>query len=654
VVAPTTAPPQGVTTTWWLLKLLVTTVGVPFFIVSTTAPMLQRWFATTQHQSAKDPYFLYAASNAGSLLALVAYPVIVEPTLRLGQQARLWTTGYAILATLTAACAAAMWKAGNARVADNETDGTSHDDTPHAAPSTLQVRDRARWIALAFAPSSLLLGVTTFLTTDIAAVPLLWVAPLALYLLTFVFVFARKQIIPHALIVRALPILVLPVVMMIGLSTQLPSGMQLGVHLVTFFVAAMACHGELARSRPAAAHLTEFYLCMSVGGALGGLFNALVAPVTLSSVIEYPLALALTCFLAIPYRTAWSIRQMVRDFGFAAIVAAVTAGLLFASTQKMLSGKLGMTILFLIPALACFRFSRQPMRFALGVVVLVIASGSYMDAHDRLVRRDRSFIGVHRITMDPSGKRRLFVHGNTLHGGQNLSADGSRDPLTYFHRKSPIGQVIAARNSAHKLYAVGVIGLGIGTLAAYGEPGQQWTFYEIDPAVERIARDNRYFTYLSDSRAQVNVVLGDARLSLRDAPPGLYDLFVIDAFSSDAIPVHLITREALDMYRDKLAPGGVMAFHISNRHLDLEPVLGELASAAGMSSLMQIDRDRTPTDIPNYKLSSQWVLMARTAADLEPFIRDKRWSTTRRQSDAAVWTDDFSNVLGVLRWTLGQ
>ena len=653
VVAPTTAPTQGAGTSWWLLQLLVTTVGIPFFVASTTAPILQRWFATTQHRSARDPYFLYAASNAGSLLALLAYPLIVEPTLRLGDQARLWSIGYGLLAVLITACAVGVWRTRTqAEHAPNES--TPHEasdpSTLHAARSTVNGSDRLRWIALAFAPSSLLLGVTTFLTTDIAAVPLLWVAPLAIYLLTFVFVFAQRQVIPHAMVVRALPILVLPVVIMLGLSTQLPSGMQLAVHLITFFVAAMACHGELARSRPAASHLTEFYLCMSIGGALGGLFNALVAPVAFSSVLEYPLALALACFLAIPYRTAWSARQVARDVAFAGAVAAVTAGLLYASHQNMLSGRLGMTVLFLIPALACFRFSRQPVRFALGVIVLVIASGSYMDAHDRLVRRDRSFFGVHRITMDPSGERRLFVHGNTLHGGQHLAADRSRDPLTYFHKASPIGQVVAARNNAGRLKNVGIIGLGIGTLAAYGEPGQNWTFYEIDPAVEKIARDQRYFTYLSDSRAKVHVVIGDARLSLIDASSGVYDLFVLDAFSSDAIPVHLITREALELYRDKLAPGGVMAFHISNRHLDLEPVLGELAASAGMVSLMQIDTARTPTDVPNYKLSSQWVLMARSAADLEPFVNDQRWAATRRQESGVVWTDDFSNVLSVMRW----
>jgi spermidine synthase len=269
-----------------------------------------------------------------------------------------------------------------------------------------------------------------------------------------------------------------------------------------------------------------------------------------------------------------------------------------------------------------------------------------------LVRRDRSFFGVHRITMDPSGERRLFVHGNTLHGGQNLAADRSRDPLTYYHRASPIGQVVAAQNAAGRLKHVGVIGLGIGTLAAYGEKGQDWTFYEIDPAVEKIARDARYFTYLSDSPAHIHVVLGDARLSLVDAPSAAFDLLVLDAFSSDAVPVHLVTREVVELYRDKLAPGGVMAFHISNRHLDLEPVLGELAAAAGMTSLSQIDMDRTPTDVPNYKLSSQWVLMARSAADLEPFMTDKRWQPTR-QDGGTVWTDDFSNVLSVMRWHVG-
>lgn len=650
-VAPTSGPPPDASTSWWLIQQLMATVGVPFFVVSTTAPMLQRWFATTEHKSARDPYFLYAASNAGSLLALVAYPFLVEPTFRLGDQARLWTVGYGLLAALITMCAITVWRSTPAHAARSTR--TEHDapstGTLHVAPSTLRVTDRVRWIALAFAPSSLLLGVTTFLTTDIAAVPLLWVAPLAIYLLTFVLVFSRREILRHELIVRILPILVLPVVIMIGLSTQLPSGTQMAVHLVMFFVAAMACHGALARSRPSADRLTDFYLCMSIGGALGGLFNALVAPVVFSRVLEYPLALALACLVAIPLRTKWSLRQISGDVAFAAIVAALMAGTLLASSRGFLSGRPGMLVMFLVPAFACFRFSRQPIRFALGVAVLVIASGTYMDADDRLVLRDRSFFGIHRITMDPSGQHRLFVHGNTLHGGQNLTA-GSKDPLTYFHRGSPIGQVIAARRASGQLENVGIVGLGIGTLAAYGEPGQNWLFYEIDPAVEKIARDSRYFTYLSDSRANVRVVLGDARLSLVNAPAGAYDLFVLDAFSSDSIPVHLMTREALTLYREKLAPGGIMAFHISNRHLDLEPVLGDLAAAAGMSSLMQIDVDRAGEEVKSYKLPSQWVLIAPSEADLAPFAADKRWQATRRTAEGTVWTDDFSNVLSVLRW----
>jgi hypothetical protein len=641
-IAPGTVPPPSANTSWWLLQLLVQTVGIPFFVVSTTAPMLQRWFATTGHPSARDPYFLYAASNAGSLLALVGYPLIVEPTLRLGEQSQLWSVGYSVLAILTAACAAGLWWSSS-RIATPVEEHVPEPDTP--APS---LHDRVRWTALSFAPSSLLLGVTTFVTTDIAAVPLLWVAPLAIYLLTFVLVFSRRTLIPHAAVVRALPIIVLPVTMMIGLSTQLSTGLQLFVHLMTFFVAAMACHGELARSRPAAKHLTEFYLFMSIGGALGGLFNALVAPVAFSSVIEYPLALAVACFLAIPHRSAWTLRHAWRDVAVAAAIGGVTAGLLFVFQRGIMHGRVGMTVLFLIPAVACFRFSRQPVRFALGVLVMVVASGTYMDAFNRLVVRERSYFGVHRVTMDASGERRLFAHGNTLHGGQFIGTDRSRDPLTYYHRASPIGQALSATGISRR--HIGVVGLGIGTLAAYGEPGQDWVFYEIDPAVERIARDSRYFTYLADSRANVSVVLGDARLSLANARPAAYDLLVLDAFSSDAIPVHLLTGEALQLYREKLAPGALIAFHISNRHLDLEPVLGNLAAAAGMASLTQLHVAPPGAATNEYKLSSQWVLLAPTAADLAAFAADARWRATRQQPGAAVWTDDFSNVLSVMRW----
>jgi hypothetical protein len=642
MLAAPAAPPATASPTWWLLQLLVASVGVPFFVVSTTAPMLQRWFSTTSHRSAGDPYFLYAASNAGSLLALVGYPVVVEPTLRLGEQARLWIGGYGVLAVLTAACAAVVCWSPAARPVELPARSVG------AAAGEPTWRDRVRWIALAFAPSSLLLGVTTFITTDIAAVPLLWVAPLAIYLLTFVLVFASRAIVPHALVVRLLPILVLPVTLLLALSTQLPPGVHLAVHLTTFFVAAMACHGELARSRPAADHLTAFYLCMSIGGAIGGLFNALVAPVLFTGVVEYPLALAAACLLGMPDRSGWTPGRLWRDVAVAAAIAGVMSGLLFATHRGALPAALGVALVFLAPTLALFRFRGQPVRFALGVAVLVLASGAYMDAHHRVVLRDRSFFGVHRITRDPAGERHLFVHGGTLHGVQYVDRERRGEPLTYFHRGSPIGQVLASER-AGRFRHVGVVGLGIGVLAAYGRPGQDWVFYEIDPTVERIARDERYFTYLADSRAGMRVVLGDARVSLAAEPAGRFDLLVLDAFSSDAIPAHLVTREAFQVYFERLAPGGLIAFHISNRYLDLEPVLGSLAGAAGYASLAQLDRATTDEELASYKKHSHWVLIARTEDDLSPFVGDVRWRLTRRQA-GAIWTDDFSNVLSVIRW----
>jgi hypothetical protein len=643
LLAPAAAPPATASPAWWLLRLLVVSVGVPFFVVSTTAPMLQRWFSTTGHRSAGDPYFLYAASNAGSLVALVGYPVLVEPTLRLGEQARLWIGGYGVLGLLTATCAAIVCWAPSARAVGLPAQSVG------AAAAEPAWRDRGRWIALAFAPSSLLLGVTTFITTDIAAVPLLWVAPLAIYLLTFVLVFASRAIVPHALVVRLLPIFVLPVTLLLALSTQLPPGLHLGVHLGTFFVAAMACHGELARSRPAADHLTAFYLCMSIGGALGGLFNALVAPVVFTGVVEYPLALAAACLLGMPNRSGWTVGRLWRDGAIALAIGAGMSALLFATHRGALPAAVGVALVFLAPTLVLFRFRGQPVRFALGVAVLVLASGAYMDAHHRVVLRDRSFFGVHRITKDPAGERHLFVHGGTLHGVQYVDRERRGEPLTYFHRGSPIGQVLSSER-AGRFQQVGVVGLGIGVLAAYGRSGQEWVFYEIDPAVERIARDDRYFTYLADSRAAVRVVLGDARLSLAAEPAGRFDLLVLDAFSSDAIPAHLVTREAFQLYFERLAPGGLVAFHISNRYLDLEPVLGSLAAAAGHVSLAQLDLATAAADLAAYKKRSHWVLIARTKDDLTPFTGDGRWRYTRRHAPGAIWTDDFSNVLSVIRW----
>jgi hypothetical protein len=632
----------GENPTGWLLGLLLTTVGLPFFLVSTSAPLLQRWFASTGHPAAADPYFLYGASNLGSLLALLAYPLVLEPTLRLAQQSGAWAAGYGLLVALTLTCAMVLWK-GQA-VANPVSNGTEPTRGPHPLP----VGQWLHWIALAFIPSSLMLGVTMFLTTDIAAIPLLWVIPLALYLLTFILTFARRPILPHSWMARALPmaVVVLTLAMSVSSVTQ---PIFIPVHLVTFFLAAMVCHGELVRHRPPHEHLTAFYLAMSCGGVLGGLFNALVAPVIFDRVAEYPLALVLAC-LVLPKTQPDSSKRGSRPLDWA---LPLTLGALAWALSTVLQPRsesqqddLGVRLVFGLAALVCYTFKERPVRFALGIGAILLVGGTYTSNFGRVLDQHRNYFGVLRITHVASGNYHRLIHGHTLHGQQSLDPERRREPLTYYHRTGPIGQVFGVFGTQPARPDVAVVGLGAGTLACYAAPGQRWTFYEIDPAVERVARRSDYFTFLEDCRADsLEVILGDARLRLHDAPEHGYGLIVLDAFSSDAIPTHLLTREALRLYLAKLAEGGVIAFHISNSYIDLVPVLGALARDAHWKCLVRRDLDVAPEDVRLGKSPSIWAVMAAGDADLGGLGADSRWQSPRVRPDEAVWSDDFSNII---------
>ncbi len=654
------SPPVGGNPAPWLLALMLVSVGLPFFAISTTSPVLQKWFAASGHMRATDPYFLYAASNVGSLLALLSYPLWIEPHLRLVEQTRFWMWGYFVFIALVAACAAALWKTKSpastlAVSAHPSVACASAAPSPAHAPTP---RRRFRWVLLSFAPSGLMLGVTSYLSSEIAVVPLLWIIPLALYLLTFVLVFAQRQAIPRPLLVRALPIIFVALVMVLNTrATQPIAGLML-LHLAAFFVATLLCHGALAADRPDASHLTEFYLWMSVGGVLGGLFNALLAPVLFRTITEYPLTLLLVCLLALsplpttagPLATASpSRRATLDDLLWPAVLGIATVALLFALGSALHRPNPALTALvFGAPALVCFLFSRRPLRFVLGLAALLFAGTFYHGEQGRALHTERSFFGVHRVTLDPTGHYHLLVHGNTLHGQQSLDPARRREPLTYYHRTGPIGQILTTFASEPSK-RIGAVGLGTGSLAAYAALRQPWTYFEIDPVVERLARDPRYFTFLRDSPADLRLILGDARLTLASASDGAFDVFVLDAFSSDAIPVHLVTREALALYQRKLAPHGLLACHISNLHLDLEPVFANLARDAHLACLVRDDTVVSPEESALGKAPSVWLVMARQTADLAPLARDPRWRPARHDTHA-VWTDDYSSLLAAFRW----
>lgn len=640
-------PPTDRNPTFWLLSLLLISVGLPFFVVSTTAPLLQKWFSTTRHRSASDPYFLYTASNAGSMFALLSYPLVVEPSLRLRDQSTLWTVGYGLLAASIVVCALLTWLRSGA----SGDHGAVQPDSPRSSPSPqggelLTWGRRLNWLGLAAVPSSLMLGVTTFVSTDIAAIPLLWIVPLVLYLLTFIIAFSDQSTRLRSFTDRAFPLVVLPLVLLLITRTTEPALFVIPFHVLAFFVTALVCHLALARSRPSTAHLTEFYLWISVGGLVGGLFNTLLAPRVFHGIAEYPIAIALACVLRATQAEGRTHERLAAGRAIRVVAAGVLAAVIltlgprFRFTDRLILALLG------VPLFLSFTVSRLPEYFAAAVSVL-LAAGSLNNSTGTVLHSERTFFGVYRVLNDANGHFRSLYHGTTLHGRQSLDPATESEPLTYYHRNSPIGQLFSALADRLAAGAIGVIGLGTGTLAAYATHDQRWTFYEIDPAVVRISQNPAYFTYLKNARAPLHIQQGDARLSLRLSSPRAYDLLIFDAFSSDAIPVHLMTREALMLYQRVLSDSGMLAFHISNRHLKLEPILARLAAEQGLVALVQTDQI-TAEDVAMGKGASQWVMMARTLADLRSLSTDSRWTRARAQPDTPLWTDDFSNILSVL------
>ena len=684
-----------------VLLVLSVSVGLPFFVVSATAPLLQKWFSHTGHPAARDPYFLYAASNLGSMLALLGYPTLIEPRLHLrGEnwmtQTRLWSVGYVALVALIALCAFVLWRraAAPSPVASSdapvgpELGGPApvESSVPPASSASIlpasilddeppSMRRRLRWIVLAFVPSSLFIGATTYITTDVAAVPLLWVLPLAIYLLSFILTFGHWPDRFHRLVTRAaLPVILTVLFLMVSAFKQ-RIWITMLWHFLLLLLVALACHGELARSRPTSRYLTEFYLLLSVGGVLGGLFNALIAPVVFRSLVEYPLVMVLAGML-LSARDRDPSRKLRVDLDQA--LAVVALGLLLYSDSlsvridfEFLSGLLKIPsetavewltpirravnkiLMFGVPLAGVFFLRRRPWVMGLTLGCLLLVSG-YIDARrDDQIRQARSFFGVLQVSRDESYTE--LRHGTTLHGRQSRDPARRGEPLSYYTREGPIGRLFAELDGRSTTRRSAVIGLGTGTLAAYARPGDAITFYEIDPLVRDIAFDRRYFTYVSDAAARgvsVRIELGDARIRLeavrKERPGERYDLIVVDAFSSDAIPVHLLTREALRLYFDMLKVGGLLTLHLSNRYLSLEPVVANLAEEARLTGVIWSD-EAPATDGAT---SSTWAVLARTREALGNMARDEKWNATQLEVDprVGVWTDDFHNLLRVFSW----
>jgi hypothetical protein len=705
IAVPRTDPPADAPALW-LLGTLFAMVGLPFLALSTTSPLLQRWYAGTRARGAKDPYFLSVASNLGCLAALVAYPTMIEPALGLAEQSGLWRWGYVAYVGLVAVSAVALWQsAGEPGASATGAAGTGNRLPPVAtpvadAPGSPTSASRLTWLILAFVPASLLTGVTQAITTDVAPMPLLWVVPLALYLLTFIVAFAPRVRLPFGVLGKVLAVGAVALTLTLLANATEPLWLVLPIHLLVFFLAALVCHGRLAVARPPADRLTSFYLWMSLGGVLGGAFNALLAPVLFHRLgfVEYPLMLLAACALrpVDPSR----LRLRPADVIGPAILGAVAAGLILLARMELVADWLAdvadTTALptdmlvragcFGMPLLVAYLFVERPVRFALGLGALFLAGVVAPSPQGRPLHVERNFLGVLKVTVSADGEYTRLIHGSTIHGQQRnatrpgfvasfalpvgatnplnaaavlAAADGRWDdrhrPLTYYHPTGPAG--VAFRYLADgwtaegRTYRIGAVGLGTGALASYARPNQDWTFFELDPAVERLARDERYFTFLRDSHARsLNVVIGDARLRLAAEPDGSFDLLVLDAFSSDAIPIHLLTAEAFALYERKLAKGGVILLHLSNRYLDLPPVV--TAVARGMPAPMAVrlydEANVTDRAQADGKSPSVWAIVARRDEDCGELRRGICGFTPAYQSGRR-WTDDRADQLRALR-----
>ena len=614
-----------------LLTLLTASIGVPFFALSTSAPLLQRWLAEGDNGSS-DPYRLYAASNIGSLAALLAYPTIIEPFLSLRSQLLLWSAAFTVNVLLIAVCALRAFRSSLPVEAERR-----------QPSSEVTLARRLRWLSLSAMPSALMLAVTAYISTDLAATPVLWTVPLALYLTTFIAAFGARADWWARLAWRAMPLAVLPVVMFLASGMTAALWFIVPLHLLSFWLVSLVAHSELARCRPDPSGLTTFYVWMSAGGLLGGLFNALLAPAVFVTVSEYPVLLAASVLVVVSPAAWLEVLQSRRLMLRPVLAGTIAFAVLWAWTAGSLDRALVLPLLG-ISAVVGFSVSRRPAALAVGVV-LMLGAGVLFGGHawGRVLAADRSFYGTYRVV---AGDRSLvsLYHGTTLHGSQQHDkATGVVEPLTYYHRRSPIGEVLDRFERAGR--SVGVVGLGVGSLAAYARAGERWTFYEIDPVVERLARETRYFRFLDVCGDVCRVEIGDGRLALA-AGSERFDLLVVDAFSSDAIPIHLITREAIKVYMDRVADHGLVAFHISNRHFDLEPVLGRLAAERGFHAATL--RDELTAGAAPGASASTWVVMTRTCETLERL--SDRWQSAAI-SQGQPWTDDFSSVWGALRMT---
>ena len=637
-------PPGDRSTAFWVPWFLIASIGPLFFIISAQAPLMQRWYAL--ESSRGEPYALYAASNLGSFAGLICYPLVVEPLLTLEQQSELWTGGYALLVALVVGCALT-------------TPAHTVEKKPERFSPPASRRRVLHWILLAAVPSGLMLSTTTHLTTDIVAIPLLWVLPLGLYLLSFVVAFASRRG-PTEFIAQIAPLIIL-----IAGGLAFADGSQRPIFSATLglsllFAIAVTLHGEMYRLRPEPDRLTGFYLSMSIGGVLGGAMVAILAPLVFDWAYEHPLLIIAAAFLLPQANFLRFIERIWEDRKLRRIMTLSVPTIVFLVSlagDRKFWPEVPYWATIAAPAfigiVAVFSIGQRAV-YAACLAALMMSYGgwstlklSFQDV------RTRSYFGVYTVSTRPGGSARVLTHGTTVHGVQSLRPGTQTLPTSYYTSKSGVG---LALTNAQPLYGaaarIGVIGLGTGTLACYRVPGQSWTFFEIDPAIVRIARDASRFTFLSGCAPDARIVLGDARLTLARQPVSSLDMLAVDAFSSDAVPMHLLTREALGVYARALQPKGLLLMHISNRYLDLKPVLAAGARAGGWHTRMLRYSPQIEEKLIEEAHPSVWVAMSRDPATLDRLVAltdPNGWETLQERPGFDGWSDDYSSIIPLLK-----
>jgi SAM-dependent methyltransferase/uncharacterized membrane protein YhdT len=629
-----------------LIVVLLSSVALPFFVLSTISPLLQKWLSYTDTEHADDPYFLYAASNMGSFIGLLSYPFLVEPIWIIEDQSLYWTVLYAVLAAGIIACGICVLRNPRSQQAKKE--------LLHA--ESITTRTKLVWLLFAFIPSSAMHAVSMHMVSEVASIPLLWVVPLGVYLLTMSMCFAHRVVIPHELIVKIAPGAILLILLLLTARSFDPISLILPLHVFGLFIICMVFHGELARLRPPTESITYYYIVLAVGGALGGIFNALLSPMLFNSIVEYPLILLLSA-LVIPARGIVSRRIVTTRQGLlyglipGVFMLAAYFGLELLMQQGIVSRQqisfFGNLLVLVIPFIICYLLLHNRAAFAVGTLLCCVV-GYYVNSDTRVMHAERTFFGVHTVLNNPTDKQHVLMNGITLHGLQNTEPELRSIPTAYFHPTGPIGQILMPLSSDIKRAAV--VGLGIGSLAAYFRPGQELDFYEIDTAVINIAENDEYFTYISDARARgvdVKMIHGDARLTLADARDNSYDVLMMDAFTSGSIPMHLITAEAIRLYKRKLTDQGVIVFQVSNHYLDFKGPLCNLAASADFVCLSMLDIVKNPEFRREGKSNSEYLVMTHSPKALAA-LAYAGWRQIP-PSEKRLWRDNYTNIFDAFK-----